>query len=155
MSKYLALVNVPGYLPMADEPAEFDSARDAWEYLADERKRDEDDAWTDDGPEGYSGTANILEMAARGTMSDYANAGLDEVDGTGTVHGPTPGYDGSHDLGLAYSVTVAGEPVHVNYPHEPGRLYDCPACEAQCHCDADPGTTECVYSGPHNFGKGE
>lgn len=46
-------------------------------------------------------------------------------------------------------------PAHVNYPHEPGRLYDCPACEAQCHCDADPGTTECVYSGPHNFGKGE
>lgn len=22
---------------------------------------------------------------------------------------------------------------HVNYPHEPGYLYDCPACEAQRH----------------------
>lgn len=39
--------------------------------------------------------------------------------------------------------------IHVNYPHEPGRLYDCPACEARCHCDADPGTTECVFDGEH------
>jgi hypothetical protein len=39
------------------------------------------------------------------------------------------------------------EPEHVNYPHEPGRLYDCPACESRCHCT--PGTAECVYDGPH------
>lgn len=32
---------------------------------------------------------------------------------------------------------------HADYPHEPGRLYDCAACEAQCHCE--PGTAECVY----------
>lgn len=43
--------------------------------------------------------------------------------------------------------------VHVDYPHEPGRLIDCPACEARCHCDADPGTTACVFEGPHNYGK--
>jgi hypothetical protein len=34
-------------------------------------------------------------------------------DGTATYlplfHGPTPGYDGSHDLGLAYSVTWSEE----------------------------------------------
>lgn len=36
---------------------------------------------------------------------------------------------------------------HVNYPHEPGRLYDCPACEARCHCT--PGTAECIYTGVH------
>ena len=40
---------------------------------------------------------------------------------------------------------------HVDYPHEPGRLHDCPACEAQCHCG--PGVaagteTECVWP-PH------
>jgi len=23
---------------------------------------------------------------------------------------------------------------HADYPHEPGQLYDCPACEAQCFC---------------------
>ena len=37
---------------------------------------------------------------------------------------------------------------HASYPHQPGRLYDCPACEAACHCT--PGDAECVYSGPHN-----
>lgn len=37
---------------------------------------------------------------------------------------------------------------HVDYPHEPGRLYDCPACEAQCHCTA--GHTECIFEGEHN-----
>lgn len=25
--------------------------------------------------------------------------------------------------------------VHVDYPHEPGTLYDCPACEEQCYCN--------------------
>ena len=34
---------------------------------------------------------------------------------------------------------------HVDYPHEPGRLYDCPACEAQCHCGDLSRTTPCVY----------
>lgn len=37
---------------------------------------------------------------------------------------------------------------HVDYPHEPGRLYDCPACEARCHCT--PGDAECVFEGEHN-----
>jgi hypothetical protein len=37
---------------------------------------------------------------------------------------------------------------HVSYPHLPGRLYDCPACEAECHCT--PGDAECVYDGEHD-----
>lgn len=41
-----------------------------------------------------------------------------------------------------------GETAHADYPHESGRLYGCPACEAACHCT--PGDAECVYSGPHN-----
>lgn len=41
--------------------------------------------------------------------------------------------------------------LHVDYPHEPGRLYDCPACEARCHCT--PGTTECIFDGPHKVGR--
>jgi hypothetical protein len=28
-------------------------------------------------------------------------------------------------------------PAHIDYPHEPGRLYDCPACVAECHCVAE------------------
>ncbi len=37
---------------------------------------------------------------------------------------------------------------HARYPHEPGRLYDCPGCEAECHCT--PGYAECIYDGKHN-----
>lgn len=39
--------------------------------------------------------------------------------------------------------------VHVDYPHNPGRLYDCDACEARCHCT--PNTTVCVFEGPHRY----
>lgn len=41
---------------------------------------------------------------------------------------------------------------HVDYPHEPGRLYDCPACEARCHCTAAVTRgeeTECIFEGEH------
>jgi hypothetical protein len=37
---------------------------------------------------------------------------------------------------------------HADYPHEPGRLYDCPACEDHCHCI--PGYAECIFEGEHN-----
>lgn len=37
---------------------------------------------------------------------------------------------------------------HVNYPHTPGYLFDCPVCEAVCHCTE--GASECVFEGPHN-----
>lgn len=38
---------------------------------------------------------------------------------------------------------------HVAYPHEYGRLYDCPGCEAECLCD-NVGillgeVTECIF----------
>ncbi len=32
---------------------------------------------------------------------------------------------------------------HSDYPHEPGTLHDCAACEAECFCD--PGSTACVH----------
>ncbi|GAA1122426.1 hypothetical protein HDA36_000020 [Nocardiopsis composta] len=34
------------------------------------------------------------------------------------------------------------DPVHADYPHHPGALYDCAACESECHCE--PGFT-CVH----------
>ena len=63
---------------------------------------------------------------------------------------------GYHDVAvIAYALIPepadgpeGGEPAHADYPHEPGRLYDCPACEARCHCT--PGDAQCVYDGPHN-----
>jgi hypothetical protein len=91
---YLATENVPGYLPQDDDPPVFGTPAEAWEYLAGERRRGEDDTPGD----VYSDTVDELEAAA---------ASL----GEGTVYGATPGYDGDHDLGLAYSVTlVAGGP---------------------------------------------
>ena len=107
---YLATINVPGYLPMDEDPPTFETAQEAWEYLADERFRAEDDSYDEQFmPAGYSATANTLQNLGTGmfsgTDSDYENAGLDSIERTGTIHGPTPGYDGDHDLGLAYTVS--------------------------------------------------
>ena len=115
--KYAAVINTPGYSPWADEPAIFDTAHEAWSYLAEERERAEDDF---DG-EDYSPTRE--QLAVLGTAVHWqthldgfdgpeqraawlADKGL-APDGTGTVYGDTPGYDGDHDLGVAYSVVVA------------------------------------------------
>lgn len=104
MGVYVALTNVPGYLPMDDQPPMFDgenAVRDAWDYLATERMNAEDDTEHD----GYSATKNTLDMLAAGEL--WEDSGLDD-DGTGTVTGGTPGYDGDHDQGIAYTVqTVA------------------------------------------------
>jgi len=100
---YVATINTPGYLPEA-EPAEFDTAAEAWEYLAGERRNAEDE--TEAVAQGYSATYNTLDMLA--TSLDWStceNAGIDPLSETGTVYGPTPGYEGDHDLGLAYTVT--------------------------------------------------
>lgn len=34
------------------------------------------------------------------------------------------------------------ETEHIDYPHHPGTLYDCPACERECYCA--PGL-DCVH----------
>ena len=145
-NRFLATINTPGYLPTDDSPPVFDTAREAWDYLLGERRDAEDYAIEDGEGEGYSATFNILEQLASGNdVSDLT--GVDSSDLTGSVVGDTPGAEWSRandDLGLVYTVT---ELTHVNYPHEPGRLYDCPACESSCHCK--PGETECIYSGDH------
>ena len=134
---YVATVNVPGYLPEDDEPPQFETTREAWEYLADERERDEDAA-----ADGTDGTySDVVD-----TLRTYAI----DAHGTGTVYGPTPGSDSPHDLGLAYCVSVAegtdlDDIPHADYPHEPGRLHDCPRCESECFCTGRQGDTECVF----------
>lgn len=111
---YEAIINTPGYLPQADEPAIFETAQEAWSYLADERTREEDQ--TEGGQ--YSDTRE--KLAALGEVAlwqasghnvegkDYVAAWLADnglaQDGTGTVYGGTAGYTGSHDLGTAYEV---------------------------------------------------
>jgi hypothetical protein len=102
--RFIATMNTPGYLPWSDdEPPVFDNTKDAWEYLAEERERQED---TTDAPE-YTETLSYLRYIASGEH-EHGNVHEDcptNADGTGTVPGSTPGYDGSHDQGIAYSVT--------------------------------------------------
>ena len=88
---YLATMNTPGYLPWDDDPPVFDTASDAWAYLADERRSQEETVATDDST--YSETVDTLDAHASAFM------------GPNTVYGDTPGYEGNHDLGIAYSVT--------------------------------------------------
>jgi len=62
---YIATMNTTGYLPWSDdEPPSFDTPGEAWDYLADERRRQEDGAWNIDGQadgEPYSETVDALE----------------------------------------------------------------------------------------------
>jgi hypothetical protein len=88
--RYVATVNVPGYLPMDDDPPVFDTPREAWQHHVAEVER----SW-DDYPEDANGACVEAHTALHN---------LDQSQ-PGTVYAPTPGYDGDHDLGLAYCVT--------------------------------------------------
>jgi hypothetical protein len=87
--EYTAIINTPGYLP-SNPVEEFVNAREAWQYLAMERGASEDVPHEDD----YSDTQRKLWE-----LSEQENPPL------GSVWGPTPGYEGDHDLGLVYTVT--------------------------------------------------
>ena len=153
---YSAVINIPGYSPQADELATFETAREAWAYLAGERERDEDAAeYSEPDVREFEYSDEWDAMRLLGLLDENIDAETRDAylaeyalnsDGTGTVYADTPGYTGDHDQGLAYSVTAIP---HADYPHEPGRLHDCRACEAQCHCTE--GSAQCVYSaGYHN-----
>lgn len=98
---YVATINTPGYLPTDDDPPTFDTAREAWDYLTAERVQAEDEApeWADhacDFPADCEYSETMLTLAQH-------------EDAEGTVYGQTPGYDGDHDLGLAYCVIKVEE----------------------------------------------
>jgi hypothetical protein len=105
---YVATINVPGCLPMDDEPPIFETAGEAWWWLYHERCdadwRDvelPEDAEHDHRPTSLCPTCSEIEDSETADeLGRFAISG--EV---GTVYGPTPGYTGEHDLGLAYSVT--------------------------------------------------
>lgn len=87
---FVATINVPGYLPMDDDPPVFETAREAWQYLVGEVDR----SW-DDYPDDENGACVTAHTQMHNVDQSKA----------GTVYAPTPGYDGDHDLGLAYCVT--------------------------------------------------
>lgn len=103
---YVPTVNVPGYLPQNDEPPVLATAAAAWQYLADERERAEDDDESATG-QPYSDTLATLRRLAAG---DFSARSLTNVDGVGTVYGDRPGEDSAHALGLAYCVTYTSDP---------------------------------------------
>lgn len=109
--RYLATMNTPGYLPWSDDRMLFDTVQAAWEYL--EAQRNEQ--WNDTESQGPDYDPVMGNMGILGKYGDC-----------GTVYGSTPGNDGSHDLGIAYTVTKVE---HASYPHEPDTLYDCDACD--------------------------
>jgi hypothetical protein len=70
---------------------------------------------------------------------------------TGGRHHPVPlDQRQGRQNGMDWQRNAQG--AHADYPHEPGRLNDCPACQAQCHCTA--GTTDCVFVGEHTIPAG-
>jgi len=105
--RFMAVTNVPGYLPEG-EPGIFDTAREAWSHLHQERRWEEDYA-PDDGTGEYSDTCDWLEYLASpdveyGNRHDGRARQLD-ASGAGSVHGPSIN-PGEHDLGLCYTVTA-------------------------------------------------
>lgn len=89
--------------------------------------------------------------------------GVRVIDRTGRAYPPvTHGEAGLtlatylDDAPRTYRASTVGVPLHkrdapshghVDYPHTPGYLYDCPACENACHCSPLPGHTPCVRCG--------
>ncbi len=95
---YLATVATPGYLPTDDDPPTFDTPAEAWTYLAEERA------------EALAALENVgPDLRTRALWSAASDARRrDEGDpaSCGTlIADHTPGYDGDHDLGVAYTVT--------------------------------------------------
>lgn len=115
---FTALINVSGDIPMNDDPPEFETAREAWEYLADERERHEKDGNPTGSDGGIPGRFTTpLDKMRRIALAAQWNddmiirpGGVSEwpvnVWGVGYVWGDTPGCDGDNDPGLIYSVVV-------------------------------------------------
>lgn len=114
---YVATVNVPGYLPMDDDPPVFETAAEAWWHLYHERCETD---WLDvDLPalaeelgESHNHNPYTLcpvcsEVEDSETADELGRMAVANM--PGTVYGPTPGYEGDHDLGLAYCVTETEE----------------------------------------------
>lgn len=152
--KFVATINTPGYLPEGDEPAVFDTAAAAWDYLADERKRAEDDCpeWPSDNVGDYSETRiNLAAIAAWLSAGKPGNVhpACINADGTGVMYGLTPGYEGNHDQGKAYSVSLV-----IDCEHDQTReKVTCGAC-GRSWCDRCNPThgPRCAFEYDHPAG---
>lgn len=109
---FMATVSIPGHAPMDVHTATFETPTEAWWHLYHARCDAERNAACDlcndtmtHGPFGDcdddSETGRELAKHAR-----WAASGLIcDFEAVGTIHGPTPGFRGSNDPGLAYVVS--------------------------------------------------
>lgn len=97
MTEYVATIYMPGHMQINENVSTFDTSREAWEYLADERDRAIDLTWQEGDKQDDDASAQLL---ARASAEDW---------GVGTVHGSIPGYNGDNDPGLTYSVEIVEE----------------------------------------------
>lgn len=96
---YLATTSTPGYLPTDDDPPVFDTAAEAWTYLAEERA-EALSALEDTGPDLRTRALwSAAQDARRRDDDDPASLGS-------LIADHTPGYEGDHDPGVAYTVTL-------------------------------------------------
>jgi hypothetical protein len=97
------------------------------------------------GQYGYSGPIMHASEYIGGDLEDY----IRETPGVyvAVVVECLPHNEDGESEPAGWMILCQNE-IHANYPHEPGRLYDCVACESVCHCTR--GSTECVFDGEHN-----
>ena len=96
---YLPTVNTPGYQPMDEDPPVFETAAEAWTYLAEDRA------------EALSALENVSPDLRTHALWSAASDARRRDDGDPASCGSliaahTPGYEGDHDLGIAYTVTL-------------------------------------------------
>lgn len=102
---YVGIISIPGYMPTS-ESAPFDTAAEAWNYLADEYADMIESADYDAVCECEDLTvcvAHAHEAVCRAALADtLQRAALSDI---GTVYAPEPSaYDTMYSLGLALSV---------------------------------------------------
>jgi hypothetical protein len=113
VSRFTAVISVPGEMTTEETLPTFDTAQEAWAYLAKERREAEDErsVYVDGLPcEEYSSAVDVLDYLAsddgQAVYGDPLALQVIGADGTGVIVAPTPGYDGEHDVGVSYTVAL-------------------------------------------------
>lgn len=92
----------PGYLPMSDDVPTFDTAAEAWAFVADEMARDWDHEY-DTVPDGDAGMSEREAIDARYVPAHTYVHNNNNERGAVHVDGPTDTH-----LGIVYEVTECG-----------------------------------------------